>query len=62
MFRRLVSDLDGFCENLHGLSRKRWNLNRRRELSLQPSLAGISPGQLTSDELPWGATLLQSRS
>src|SRR5579862_227186 len=31
MFRRLGSVLFGFCENLHCLSRQRWNVDRRRE-------------------------------
>jgi len=31
MLRRLGSVLIGFCENLHCLSRKGWNVDRRHE-------------------------------
>jgi hypothetical protein len=31
MLRRLSSVVIRFCENLHCLSRERWNVDRRRE-------------------------------
>ena len=31
MFRRLSSVMVSFCENLHRLSRERWDVNRCRE-------------------------------
>jgi len=41
MFTRLGSVLDGSCENLHRLSGKRRNVNRRREQFVaHPGLAG----------------------
>ena len=40
MFRRLGSILIGFCENLHRLSRERWNVDCRGEpFFAYPSLA-----------------------